>query len=149
MNETTSLPAQFGECLPGVLAAVWAEANTRADIFDALQRREAFATSGSRIQVRFFAGQYDENMGAHEDTLATAYGNGVPMGSDMTNLEDASFWVWASQDPNAPALDRIQVIKGWLEDGEEKQKVWGRRMRRRSRSRRGRQMPCHYCLRRY
>ncbi len=108
----------------GGLAGVWAEANTRADIFDALRRREAFGTSGSRIKLRFFAGSYAENLGDGENAVATAYANGVPMGSDLTNLEDPTFWVWASQDPSAPALDRIQVIKGWLEDGEMKQKLW-------------------------
>jgi len=108
----------------GGLAGVWAEANTRADIFDALRRREAFGTSGSRIKLRFFAGRYTENMGESADAVATAYANGVPMGSDLANLENPSFWVWASQDPSAPALDRIQVIKGWLDDGKEKQKVW-------------------------
>ncbi len=108
----------------GGLAAVWAEANTRADIFDALRRREAFGTSGSRIKLRFFAGRYPENMGERDDAVATAYANGVPMGSDLGSLENPSFWVWASQDPGAPALDRIQVIKGWLDDGEEKQQVW-------------------------
>ena len=108
----------------GGLAGVWAEANTRADIFDALRRREAFGTSGSRIKLRFFAGDYAENMGNSTDAVATAYANGVPMGSDLANLEDPSFWVWASQDPSAPALDRIQVIKGWIEDGVDKQKIW-------------------------
>ncbi|MGD8415905.1 MAG: DUF3604 domain-containing protein [Pseudomonadales bacterium] len=108
----------------GGLAGVWAEANTRADIFDALRRRETFGTSGSRIKLRFFAGNYPENMGESVDAVATAYANGVPMGSDLTNLEDPDFWVWSSQDPSAPALDRIQVIKGWVEDGAEKQKIW-------------------------
>ena len=108
----------------GGLAGVWSEANTRADIFDALQRREAFGTSGSRIKLRFFAGAYAEDMGDSAEAVATAYANGVPMGSDLANLEDPSFWVWASQDPSAPALDRVQVIKGWIEDGKEKQKIW-------------------------
>ncbi|MDP6471542.1 MAG: DUF3604 domain-containing protein [Pseudomonadales bacterium] len=108
----------------GGLAGVWAEANTRAAIFDALRRRETFGTSGSRISLRFFAGSYAENMGDSADAIATAYANGVPMGSDLAVLEDPDFWVWASQDPSAPALDRIQVIKGWIEEGEEMQKVW-------------------------
>ncbi len=108
----------------GGLAGVWAEANTRADIFDALRRREAFGTSGSRIKLRFFAGSYSGDIGDSLDPIATAYANGVPMGSDLPHLEDPGFWVWASQDPSAPALDRIQVVKGWVEDGEERQKVW-------------------------
>ncbi len=108
----------------GGLAGVWAEANTRADVFDALRRREAFGTSGSRIRVRFFAGNYPEDPGETEDTLAVAYANGVPMGADLTHMDNPDFWVWASQDPTAPALDRIQVVKGWVEDGKEQQKVW-------------------------
>ena len=108
----------------GGLAGVWSESNTRADIFDAMYRRETFATSGSRIKVRFFAGSYPENLGNHPDVLTQAYADGVPQGSDMQPSEDTNFWVWASQDPAAPPLDRIQVIKGWIEDGEEKQQVW-------------------------
>ena len=108
----------------GGLAGVWAEANTREDIFDAMQRRETFGTSGSRIQLRFFAGSYGDSLGNSADAVATAYANGVPMGADLPDLEDPDFWVWASQDPTAPALDRIQVIKGWVEDGTEMQKVW-------------------------
>jgi len=108
----------------GGLAGVWAEANTRADIFDAMRQRETFGTSGSRIKLRFFAGSYPEDMAESADAVATAYASGVPMGSDLTNLEAPDFWVWASQDPSAPALDRIQVIKGWIEGGEEKQKIW-------------------------
>ena len=63
-------------------------------------------------------------MGDSADVVAVAYANGVPMGSDFVHLEEPSFWVWASQDPGAPTLDRIQVIKGWMDDGKEKQKVW-------------------------
>lgn len=106
----------------GGLAGVWSESNTRADIFDAMRARETFGTSGSRITLRFFAGDYDEDMGA--DAVGTAYANGVPMGADLPGLEDPTFWVWASQDPAAPALDRVQVIKGWVDNGQEMQKVW-------------------------
>ena len=108
----------------GGLAGVWAEANTRADIFDAMRRREAFGTSGSRIKLRFFAGDYPENLGATPDPVATAYANGVAMGADLDGAADPMFWVWATKDPIAPALDRIQVIKSWVDDGEEKQKIW-------------------------
>ena len=108
----------------GGLAGVWAHANTRTDLFDAMQRRETFGTSGSRIKVRFFAGNYPPDMGSSDAAVATAYANGVPMGADMTDIANPNFWVWASQDPNAPALDRIQVIKGYLQDGVEQQKVW-------------------------
>ena len=67
----------------GGLAAVWAESNTREDIFDALQRREAFATSGSRLRVRFFAGDLPEDMESRRDALEVAYERGVPMGESL------------------------------------------------------------------
>jgi hypothetical protein len=108
----------------GGLAGVWSQANTRADIFDAMRNRETFGTSGSRIKVRFFAGRYAEDLGDKEDAVALAYANGVPMGSDLKILDNPNFWVWASQDPRAPALDRIQVIKGWIESSQEQQKLW-------------------------
>ncbi len=108
----------------GGLAGVWAEANTRADIFDALQRRETFATSGSRMRIRFFAGDLPEDLGAEADPVAVAYDRGVPMGSDLTATDAPRFWVWASQDPAGPPLERIQIIKGWIEDGEQRQRLW-------------------------
>ena len=108
----------------GGLAAVWAESNTREDIFDALRRREAFATSGTRIRVRFFAGDLPAEVGSQADALAIAYERGVPMGADLAaGLAEPRFWVWAAQDPNGVSLDRIQVIKGWVEDGEQKHTV--------------------------
>jgi hypothetical protein len=108
----------------GGLAGVWAEANTRADIFDALQRREAFATSGSRLRIRFFGGDLPSDISTRQDPVAIAYKQGVPMGADLLATTDPTFWVWAVQDPNGPALDRIQIIKGWIEGGEQRQKVW-------------------------
>ena len=105
---------------PGGLAAVWAEANTRDDIYDALHNREAFATSGSRLKIRFFAGDFGDDMG--EDPVATGYAKGVPMGGDLVS-DSPSFWVWASRDPMQMPLDRIQVIKGWVENGEQMHQV--------------------------
>ncbi len=110
--------------LMGGLAAVWAEANTRADVFDALQRREAFATSGSRLQIRFFGGDLPAELSSEADPVATAYTRGVPMGSDLPATTSPTFWVWAAQDPLEASLDRIQVVKGWIEDGETHQKLW-------------------------
>jgi hypothetical protein len=110
--------------LLGGLAGVWAKANTREEIFDALQRREAFGTSGSRMQIRFFAGDLPEDLDARHDPLAIAYERGVPMGSDLAAAENPRFWAWAMQDPNGPPLDRIQIVKGWMENGEERQRVW-------------------------
>jgi len=109
--------------LPGGLAGVWAKANTREAIFDALQRRETFATSGSRLRIRFFAGDLPEDIGEQDNAIALAYELGVPMGADLGVIGSPRFWVWASQDPNGAPLDRIQVIKGWVEDGQQHQRV--------------------------
>ena len=109
---------------PGGLAGVWAKANTRSEIFDALQRRETFATSGSRLRIRFFAGDLPEEMGAQEDAIALAYARGVPMGSDLAATESPKFWVWAAQDPAGAPLDRIQIVKGWTSGGQTQQRVW-------------------------
>jgi hypothetical protein len=109
---------------PGGLAGVWAQANTRADIFDALQRREAFATSGSRMRIRFFGGDLPEDLGAQANPVEVAYERGVPMGSDLAVAQAPRFWVWASQDPAGPPLDRLQIVKGWIENGEQHQRVW-------------------------
>ena len=110
----------------GGLAGVWAEANTRADIFDALDRREAFATSGSRMRIRFFAGNLPPEMGTGEAQLTQAYAGGVPMGGELVGVAQPSFWVWGTADPDGPMLDRIQIVKGWVEDagaGEPLQRV--------------------------
>ncbi|MEM7016979.1 MAG: DUF3604 domain-containing protein [Pseudomonadota bacterium] len=108
----------------GGLAGVWANSNTREDIFDALKRREAFATSGSRLRIRFFGGKLPEDLGEQNDAVAVAYENGVPMGGDLDVGETPSFWVWATQDPAGATLDRVQVIKGWVDGNEQKQRVW-------------------------
>lgn len=108
---------------PGGLAGVWAKANTRADIFDAMRRRETFATSGSRMRIRFFGGDLPEDVGAQDNPIALAYERGVPMGSDLSASGAPRFWVSAIQDPNGPPLDRIQIIKGWVENGEQLQSV--------------------------
>ena len=108
----------------GGLAGVWAEANTRADIFDALRRREAFGTSGSRLRIRFFAGDLPADLGSRDDALEIAYARGVPMGGDLRNGNAPTFWAWAAQDPAAATLDRIQAIKGWVEGDEHHHRVW-------------------------
>ena len=107
----------------GGLAGVWAQANTRAAIFDALRQRETFGTSGSRLRVRFFAGDLPEDMGSGDDRLQQAYEAAVPMGGDLVGAAEPSFWVWAVHDPDGPTLDRIQLVKGWVEDGVALQRV--------------------------
>ncbi|NEO80003.1 DUF3604 domain-containing protein [Moorena sp. SIO4G3] len=115
---------------PGGLTGVWAEENTRDSIFDAFQRRETFATSGPRIQVRLFGGyEFPEDLNLRDDAIEIAYGTGVPMGSDFPILPtaeaDPEFFVWAIKDPKSAPIDRIQIIKGWIgDDGETHEKVY-------------------------
>jgi hypothetical protein len=109
------------------LAGVWAEENTRESIYDAFRRKETFATTGPRIKVRFFAGNdYPDDLAARADALEVAYAEGVAMGSDLTARADSapSFLVWAMRDPRSAPLQRVQVIKGWVEDGEAREQVF-------------------------
>jgi hypothetical protein len=109
------------------LAGVWAEANTRDAIFDALERREVFATSGPRLQVRLFASWgYREGLIADADWLATAYAEGVPMGGDLVGGEPVSprFLVEAAKDPMGANLDRIQIVKVWRDNDESREQVF-------------------------
>jgi hypothetical protein len=101
------------------LAGVWAESNTREALFAAMRRKETFSTSGPHIKVRFFGGsEIDESLLTREDGIAQAYAKGVPMGSDLTGSDTApAFYVWASRDPDTQPLQRLQIIKGWIEDG--------------------------------
>jgi len=97
----------------GGLAGVWANENTRDAIFDGLQNRETFATSGPRIKVRFFGGwDIDEGLLESDDWLAKSYKQAVPMGMDLKSGEGSpSFVIWAIKDPESANLDRIQLIK--------------------------------------
>lgn len=109
------------------VAAVWAEENTREAIYAAFRRKETFATSGPRMKVRFFAGyDYDEAMLQGADLTSAAYAGGVTMGSDLNSDGDRSpaFIVWAMADSLSAPLDRVQVIKGFLEDGEHREQVY-------------------------
>ena len=112
------------------LAAVWAEANTREAIFDAMRRRETFATSGPRIRLRFFGGNLaDLDLTADgAAAIAQAYERGVPMGGDLPNAgvatEAPSFFVWALADPSSTPLQRMQIVKGWLDGGEPQERVY-------------------------
>ena len=102
------------------LTGIWAEENTRAALFDAMRRRETFGTSGPRIRVRMFGGfGLAQRLSDAEDEVATGYAHGVPMGGLLRNASDhaPSFLVWAVRDPESAQLQRLQVVKGWLEDG--------------------------------
>lgn len=104
-------------------AAVWAEENTREAVFDAMKRKETYATTGSRILVRFFGG-WDFEMADAQSRLpgGIGYAKGVPMGADLPGAADGrapSFLVAALKDPLSGNLDRIQIIKGWLDSAGE------------------------------
>ena len=119
-------PTLFGSA---GLTGVWAEENTRPSIFAALRRKETFATSGTRLRIRFFGGwNYEPGLTAHTDWVATAYAKGVPMGGDLPGSAGAKraprFAVWAVKDPNGANLDRIQIIKLWTEGDGFKEKIF-------------------------
>ena len=111
------------------LAAVYAKDNTRASIFDAMSRKETYATTGSRMMVRFFGGWdfTDADMATRNPAFA-GYKKGVPMGGDLlrpTGDNAPSFMVYALRDPIGGNLDRIQIIKGWLDSrGNTHEKVY-------------------------
>ena len=113
----------------GSVAGVWAEANTRESIYDALRRRESFATSGTLLKLRFFGGwRFENTVFKKQDWIERAYDNGAPMGGDLPGRSGAAsapaFVVWAVKDPNAANLDRVQIIKVWEEDGQQREKVF-------------------------
>ncbi len=113
---------------PGGLAGVWAEENTRDSIFAALKRRETFGTSGTRLVVRFFGGwDYPQTLGKQDDLVKIGYQNGVPMGGDLPPGKDGQsprFMLWAMKGADGMKLQRVQIIKGWLQDGETKEQVY-------------------------
>ena len=108
------------------LAGVWAEENTRESIYDAFRRKETFGTSGPRIKVRFFAGYNLEGSKLSDLTLIQdAYANNTPMGGTIIQeIANPRFLVWTISDPLGAPLQRVQIIKGWLEDGEQREKVF-------------------------
>ena len=109
------------------LAGVWAEENTREAIYDAFRRKETFATSGTRIRLRFFAGhELDDQLLEEPGALAQAYAGGVPMGSDLAARPDMApqFVVWALADPKGAPLQRLQIIKGWVGGDETHEQVY-------------------------
>ena len=108
------------------ITGVWAEENTRAAIYAALRRKETFATSGPRVVVRLFAG-FDLPEALHEDPQGAmaGYTLGVPMGGDLLPGNGSlRFMATALRDPHSAPLQRLQIIKGWLENGEARERVY-------------------------
>jgi len=101
------------------LAAVWAQENTREGIFDAMKRREVYATTGTRIQVRLFAGwDFSQEDLSASDRAARGYKKGVPMGGLLPpppKNTSPSFMIMTARDPLGANLDRVQIVKGWLD----------------------------------
>ena len=144
--EPTADPIRFRETVGGIggeesvaqyawqtsasgLAAVWARENTREAIWDALSRKEVYATTGTRIRVRVFGGYgFEETDLPRADFDAHGYLTGVPMGSDLASPpvgQAPRFVVRALRDPDGANLDRIQIVKGWLEaDGTTAERVY-------------------------
>jgi len=110
---------------PGGLAVIWAEENTRDTLFDAMKRRETYSTSGTRIQLRLFAGpDLPTDLTGNSESIEFAYESGTTMGGIVpdtaTNLR---IFVSAMRDPFSAPLQRIQLVKGWIENGETREKV--------------------------
>jgi hypothetical protein len=110
-------------------AAVWAKENTRESLFDAMQRRETYATTGPRMVVRFFGGwEFEEKDAQTRNPGATGYRKGVPMGGDLSAApagKAPTFLVAALKDPIGANLDRYQIVKGWLDaKGEVHEKIY-------------------------
>ena len=118
------------ETLASGLAAVWARENTREGIFNGMQKKETYATTGTRIVVRFFGGwDYAEDDLYRPDVVSIGYDKGVPMGSDLISrpveVKAPTFMVGALKDPSAGNLDRIQIIKGWVDnEGDRLEKIY-------------------------
>lgn len=111
------------------LSNVWADENTRESIYDAMIRKETWATSGPRITVRVFGGfDFGDMMPADKDWVKTGYDRGVPMGGDLHTAPKGKapvLMISALKGPNSGNLDRVQVIKGWVDkQGESHEKIY-------------------------
>lgn len=110
------------------ITGVWATANTRAAIWDAMYRRETYASSGPRITVRFFGGYDFGAADAAGDLAANGYARGVPMGGDLPSARAGqvpTFLFAAMKDPDGANLDRFQIVKGWVDaDGKSHEKIF-------------------------
>ncbi|MCZ6889079.1 MAG: DUF3604 domain-containing protein [Gammaproteobacteria bacterium] len=131
-SATDDVPAGYAETYYRLwsasgLAGVWAAENTRDAIYDAFRRKETFGTTGTRIKVRFFAGyDFPDDLASNPDAVALAYAGGVSMGADLLAQRrgEPKFFVWAARDPRAAALQRLQVIMGWVDDGVTHEQVY-------------------------
>jgi hypothetical protein len=128
-NQKTGVKIMDWEVSASGFAAVWATENTREAIFDAMKRRETYATTGPRMIVRFFGGwDYAAADASNRMPAAIGYAKGVPMGGDLEkapNGKSPTFLVAALKDPIGANLDRIQIVKGWVDkDGKTQEKLY-------------------------
>jgi hypothetical protein len=119
----------YREAVASGLAAVWATDNTREAIFDAMQRKETYASTGPRVQVRVFAGwDFSEADLRSDDFVKLGYSKGVSMGGDLSAATDGQvprLMIAALKDPDGGNLDRLQVVKGWMDaDGKTQEQVY-------------------------
>lgn len=125
-----SLSTFAWEELASGLAAVWARENTRDGIFEGMQKKETYATTGTRITVRFFGGwDYGKDDVFRPDAVEIGYNGGVPMGGDLPAPPEGKdapiFMVGAQKDPWSGNLDRIQIVKGWVDEkGERQERIY-------------------------
>jgi hypothetical protein len=129
MAETANGSYESWDMASSGLAAVWARENTREAIFDAMMRKETYASTGPRMLVRFFGGwDFDERDAQSRLPGDVGYTKGVPMGGDLSAAPSGkapSFLVAALKDPYSGNLDRIQIVKGWVDaNGERREKVY-------------------------
>jgi hypothetical protein len=124
-GKTAPLTSTWGS---GGLTGVWAEENTRASLFAAFRRKETFGTTGPRIRVRFFAGYDLKDINLSTDAgVRKAYAKGVPMGGDLVGKPGRTPWfaVAALRDVHSAPLQRIQIVKGWIDpEGRSLEKVF-------------------------
>ena len=128
-NGDGSLNVYHWESLASGLAAVWARDNTRESLWDAMERKEVYATTGTRMLVRVFAGWDFKPDEVHRPDFASqGYQRGVPMGGDLNAAPDGAkprFMVRALRDPDGANLDRVQIVKGWLDaDGKSQERIF-------------------------
>lgn len=136
-DEYVVVPDMLGEkvairhyqSLASGLAGVWARQNTRKEIWDAFKRKEVYATTGTRMTVRMFAGwDFKKSEVLRPDFAEQGYARGVPMGGDLTKAPKGkapTFMIRAVHDPDGANLDRVQIVKGWLDkDGKAYEKVY-------------------------
>ncbi len=128
-NPKTGIKVMDWQVSSSGYAAVWATENTRAALWDAMQRKETYATTGPRMVVRFFGGwDFDKTDAQTRNPATTGYAKGVPMGGDLRNApagKAPTFLVAALKDSIGANLDRIQIVKGWLDNqGETHEQVY-------------------------